>query len=64
MVHLSLVFFVFLLGGLLLFVWLLECADHVLLEGLLLEHKAVFIPNEVWKLDVELVALHALLEKV
>jgi len=62
--HLALVFLVFLLGGLLLFVWLLECADHVLLEGLLLKHKAVLIPDEVWSLDVELVALHALLEQV
>mgnify|MGYP000886491393 CR=1 FL=1 len=64
MLHLALVFLVLLVGGLLLFVGLLERADHVLLEGLLLEHEAVFIPNEVGRLDVEGVALHALLEQI
>ena len=43
---------------------LLQRTKHVLLQGLLLQHKAVFVPDEVWRLNVELVSLHASLEQV
>lgn len=65
---LALLLFVVLAGRLFLLliglVWLLQGAKHVLLQGLLFKNKAVFIPDEVWGLSVELVALHALLKQV
>jgi hypothetical protein len=38
-------------------------AHHVLLEGLLLKEEAVFVPDEVGGLHVEVVALHATFEE-
>jgi len=61
----ALVFLFFARGGLfVVFVWLLQGAQHVLFQGLLFEHEAVFIPDKVWGLNVELIALHAHLEQV
>ena len=44
--------------------WFLERTHHVLFEGLLLEYEAVLVPNEVWSLGVEVVAVHAIIEQV
>ena len=59
MLHLALVFFIFVVLGLLLFVGLLESTKHVLLQGLLFENEAVLVPDKVGSLNVESVALHA-----
>ena len=42
---------------------LADHAHHVLLERFLLQEKAVFVPDEIGRLGVEVVAFHAALEK-
>lgn len=40
-----------------------DYAHHVLLERFFLQEKAVFVPDEIGRLRVEVVALHAAFEK-
>lgn len=67
---LALVFFLFFFGDvaasslLLCSCGLADDTHHVLLEGLLLEEEAVLVPNEVRRLNVEVVTLHAALEQI
>ena len=54
-------------GSILVVLWsnwlLLDDIEHLPLDGLLLKHKAVLVPDEVWVLGVEGVTLHATFEK-
>lgn len=43
---------------------LLQCAQHVLFQSLLFQDQAILVPNEVWRLQVEAIALHARVEQV
>lgn len=48
----------------LLLSWLLNCPHNVLFQSLLLQNQTVLVPNEVWRLGVEVVALHAAIKQV
>lgn len=60
--HLPLVFLVF-VAGFLASYWFLESAEHVLFQSLFLKDQAVLVPDEVWRFNVEGIALHAAFEQ-
>jgi len=42
----------------------LKGAQHVLFQSLLFQDQAILVPNEVWGLQVEAIALHTRVEQV
>jgi len=62
--HLALVFLVGVSWFFIVVNRLLECPQHVLLQGLLLENQTVLVPGKIWGLQVETVTLHARVEQV
>jgi hypothetical protein len=41
----------------------LQSAHHILFKCFLLKHESVLVPDEVWGLQVEAIALHATIEE-